>query len=442
MLKSFEELKIRPEIVDALKRINVVNPTDVQEQAIPPALEGKDIIVRAKTGTGKTFAFLLPILSNLKYNPHPEVLILAPTRELALQIDDNANKLAQHNARTAVVYGGASINMQIAKISHGSNIIIGTPGRILDLMDRGAVNFSHVKYLVLDEADIMLDMGFIDDVEKIITSTPMHKQTMLFSATVPEKLLGISKKYMNNAQYISVGEAEEVTVNTITHSYALVSHNQKFQTLLAYINEYKPKKAVIFVQTKHEANLVHEALAELGYKPTLLHGGLTQSRREHSLKNFRSFGRLLIATNVAARGLDIKDISDIINYDVPLEPAVYVHRVGRSARIGKNGKAFTIAVLDQRRMIEDIEYAANIKMEEIHLDSEKYKDDAIKTFARKKAHSRMRFGDRRQGQGHGGHFGGRGRGYGGSHGERNHNRSRREGASSGNNNNFEWYNRG
>ncbi len=372
---NFEELGVKPELAAALRRLNITEPTDVQREAIPPLLRGKDVIVRAKTGTGKTLAFLLPILQNLAGTPErgrAHVLILAPTRELALQTAETAAKVAGRSLNIVTVYGGASINVQMDRLDRGADIVVGTPGRVIDLMDRGALNFDAVKFLVLDEADIMLDMGFIDDVEYILARTPDTKQSMLCSATMPSRILEISKRHMHDAHYVSVGEEEDITVKTIKHMYSIAHGVMKFHMLLAYIEAYKPAKAIIFLQTQREADLVHDFLGKQGFDVILMHGGLTQASREQALSRFKQSGRFLIATNVAARGLDIKDITDIINFDVPDSPYVYVHRVGRSARMGKNGRAFTIVSRDQLGLVKEIEYDANIKLDKIFLDTKAY----------------------------------------------------------------------
>ncbi len=372
---NFEELSVKPEIAAALKRLNITEPTDVQREAIPLMLSGTDVIVRAKTGTGKTLAFLVPIVQMLGSGTRAgeaRVLILAPTRELALQTAETAMKLAGRSLNIVTVYGGASINAQIGKIDSGADIVVGTPGRIMDLMDRGALSFSAVRFMVIDEADIMLDMGFIDDVEYILASTPSKKQTMLCSATMPGRILSVSKKYMNNAKYISVGEEEDITVSTIRHMFSIAQGILKFHMLLSYINAYKPRKAIIFARTQHETNLIYDFLVRQKFDAILMHGGLTQAAREHALHRFKQNGQLLIATNIASRGLDISGITDIINFDVPDDPYVYVHRVGRSARMGKDGRAFTMVSREQMNIIEDIEIDANIRIEKIFLDTKEY----------------------------------------------------------------------
>lgn len=409
-MKLFSEMNLRPELVAALNRINFTKATEVQEQAIPVAITGKDLIVRAKTGTGKTCAFLVPILQNGVPQRGPESLIIVPTRELALQIYEVANKLKldHHRESVAVVYGGASINVQIQNLRKNPSMIIGTPGRIIDLMERGALALNGIRFLVLDEADTMLDMGFIEDVEYIMSQTPDTKQTMLFSATIPQKVMGIARKHMHGSEFLSVGNQDEIIVTQIKHFYAVCENRFKFATLMAYISQYNPKKAVIFVQTQYAADAIHDALRKQGIDTVMLHGGLTQARRESSLHEFRKRARFLIATNVAARGIDIAGISDIINFDVPDDPHVYVHRVGRSARMESDGKAFTIVSNEQRNIVRDIEYSTNIKMEPLRLNTSQFAH--IRAFQRR---DNFRHGPFRHGNSAGGRDfrdrGGRGR---------------------------------
>ncbi len=412
---DFGELGVKPEIVEALRRLNITEPTDIQREAIPPMLKGRDVIARAKTGTGKTLAFLVPIVEKLQSlrKGQAHVLVLAPTRELALQTAEQAEKLTGRSMNVVTVYGGASINVQMDRLDRGADIIVGTPGRVIDLMDRGVLNFDNVRYMVLDEADIMLDMGFIDDVEYILARTPETKQTMLCSATMPRRVIEISKRQMHDPQYISVGEEEDITVNTIKHLYSVAHGAMKFHMLLAYIEEYKPKKGIIFLQTQRGADLVHDFLRKQNIDVILMHGGQTQAMRERGLHRFKEGARFLIATNVASRGLDIKDVTDVINFDVPDSPYVYVHRVGRSARMGKDGRAFTIVSRDQIGAVDAIEHEANIKFEKVYLETKNY--EHIRVFSEHSSSGRRddrrggfrggergHYGQRRGGPGHGG----------------------------------------
>lgn len=409
-MKQFSEMNLKPELVEALKRINFVTATDVQEKVIPIALSGEDVIVRAKTGTGKTCAFLIPIIQNAsRHSTLPEVIIIAPTRELALQISDVATKLAARGREdVAIVYGGASINVQVQHLKRNPKFVIGTPGRIIDLIERKALRLEQIKFLVLDEADTMLDMGFLEDIEFIMSKTPNQKQTMLFSATIPQRIRDVAKSHMHNIKYLSIGAEEEIIVSKIKHYYSVSDGRLKFATLMAYIKKFSPKKAIIFVQTQHAANAIDRALREQKVHTVLMHGGLTQSKREQALKAFRGSAQLLIATNIAARGIDIVGVSDVINFDVPDDPNIYVHRVGRSARMDADGKAFSIVAPAQRNVVRDIEYVGKIQMQKIELDPRPY--SGIRVFDNRNANfNRERFGRRPNSEGRNGHGGGHGR---------------------------------
>ncbi|MEM0202105.1 MAG: DEAD/DEAH box helicase, partial [Candidatus Micrarchaeaceae archaeon] len=302
-------------------------------------------------------------------------IILAPTRELALQIESVAEKIARPlGYRVLTVYGGVSLSPQIESLRHGIDIVVGTPGRVLDLIERGELNLHKVKSMVLDEADIMLDMGFIDDCERIIEQTPEEKQMMMFSATVPIKIKSIASMYMHNVTYIDMNTDETSIVENIEHNYAVSSSSYKFSTILAYITKYKPKKAIVFTNTQRSASLLNHILRSQSINTAVLHGGMTQQKRRIAIDRFRESSEgMLIATNVAARGIDITDVGDIINFDAPEDPILYIHRVGRTARMQKSGRAFTIFGYDQRDLIYDIEEFCKIKFRKVDLDIEKFK---------------------------------------------------------------------
>lgn len=372
-MTDFRSFDLRSEILESLDEMNFVNPTEVQEKAIPLALEGKDLIVRSKTGTGKTGAFLIPILQQTEPRERMSSLIILPTRELALQVFDVSRKMtAASKVKTTVVYGGASIENQIRELRKNPSVVIGTPGRLIDLMKRGELDLSALKFVVLDEADVMLDLGFIEDIEYILSKTPNTKQSMLFSATIPEQILKLTRRFMKHPQFLKVGAQEQMTVNTISHSYAISLTSRKVPALLAYINEYNPQKSIIFAETKRGADRLYNILASEGYNAAVIHGDLTQAQREKSLTEFREGSRFLIATNVAARGLDITDVSDVINFDLPNDSYIYVHRVGRSARMGNSGSAFTIVDETEIDQIKSIERSINIHMMRIELNQEPY----------------------------------------------------------------------
>ncbi len=373
-MTKFEELGLDKTLVEALDKLGIKDATEVQSISIPVILSGKDVVVRSKTGTGKTYAFVLPILNKLIKEPIDGVkaIILSPTRELAMQTYKSIESLKNQNIKAVVVYGGVSINPQISNIKKGCNIVIGTPGRILDIIDRGVLNLNKVKFSVIDEADTMLDMGFIDDMNKILDTAPIDKQTLLFSATIPKALSSVIKGHTNNPEFISVGEDESITVKTIEHTYYITKENRKFQVLLSYLKDMNPGKTIIFSRTKSGANFIQNALKNSGLNVMLMHGGLTQDKREKVLGNFKNFGEILITTDVLSRGIDIKDIETIVNYDIPENPDVYVHRVGRSARMGKSGKAFNIITENEQELIYEIEKRDKIKIKEVDFSIEKY----------------------------------------------------------------------
>ncbi len=358
----------------------------------------------------------MPILQRIDNRSRDvDALIIVPTRELAVQVSTFTHRVgAPLHTEAVTIYGGASINMQIQALRANPNIVVGTPGRLMDLYKRGALALDRVRFLVLDEADMMLDMGFIGDVEYLMSKTPFDKQLMMFSATMPREIVKMAERYASGpVERVIVGEEEEITVETIRHLYVIAPGSQRYAALLAYIKQYAPRKAIIFARTKYEANTIHRVLLSQNHEAILLHGGLTQSARERSLGHFRKGAGLLVATNVASRGLDIDNVTDVINFGAPEEPNVYVHRVGRSARMGKEGKAFTIATAEQRGSIRDIEDYANIKMNQVQLDLEPFKNLQLPLHQpREDRDGRPRFRDRSGGGRYGNRGGGGGR-YGG-----------------------------
>lgn len=370
----FDSMNLRKEILNALHEMGFDEPTEVQKQVIPLELEGKDVVVKSKTGSGKTAAFVIPILNGLEKNEKQAAMIITPTRELALQVTDVVREIGRHMQLKAVtIYGGASINYQIREIKNGANIIIGTPGRLIDLMKRRELTTDSIRFLVLDEVDIMLDMGFIDDIKYILSKLPKSRQTMFFSATIPEEIKHITLNYTNSPVNINISGGE-VTVSTIQHFYSIANGHDKFSTLLAYLDEKKPEKAIIFCKTQRNAERIHLIMQNLGMQAVLMHGGLSQNRREHSLNMFKEGINMLIATNVASRGLDIDNVSDIINFDAETDPKAYVHRVGRSARMGKSGRAFTIFTPAEKYLVYEIENYAKIKLSPLEFNLSTYRE--------------------------------------------------------------------
>jgi len=342
---SFVKMNIKPEILKALNEMKIYIPTEIQQKAIPPALEGYDIIGQAMTGSGKTVAFSLPILEKIEHDAGVQALILVPTRELCIQVAGEIRKFARYiNAEVCEIYGGVSINPQINKLRY-ADIVVGTPGRILDHMNRNTINLKFVKFLVLDEADRMLDMGFIDDIKRIINKLPSKRQTMLFSATMPEEILKIARNYMHNP--VRVMAQLEVSAEKLRQFYYDVRQEDKLSLLVHLINKERPTLALVFCSTRSMTDIAANVLFRNNIEAKAIHGGLSQERRSNLMAGFhRGRPHILVATDVAARGLDIPNVSHVFHYDSPKTTDEYKHRIGRTARIGKEGKS--ILLLSQR----------------------------------------------------------------------------------------------
>jgi len=365
-MNSFEELGLDKHLLQAINELNFHQPTAVQQQVIPQIMQDnpKDLIALAQTGTGKTAAFGLPLihktdtkLKNVQY------LILSPTRELCLQIADDLRDFAAFNKdiKIAAVVGGASMDRQIQKIKQGAQIISATPGRLNDLIDRNVVNLNQVKAVVLDEADEMLNMGFKDELESILENTPADRNTFLFSATMPKQLLNIANKYMNEPEEITVGLRNSGAEN-VEHQCYLVNARDKYLALKRIVDYHPNVYGIVFCRTRNETKEVTEKLMQDGYNAEALHGDLTQSQREHVMNKFRTKHlSLLVATDVAARGLDVDDLTHIINYDLPEELEIYTHRSGRTGRAGKHGTSIVIANLKEKHKLASIEKQINKK---------------------------------------------------------------------------------
>jgi len=318
-------------------------PFPIQEKTIGPLLEGRNVIGQAKTGSGKTAAFSLPMLQSINVDLHRvQALVLAPTRELAVQITEEVRKLGAYTGVKAVtIYGGQSINVQLEAIRHGAHVVIGTPGRVIDHVKRGWLDLSSVKFVVIDEADTMLDMGFLDDVEFILGYTPEGKQMCLFSATMPERVTQLSRRYMASPERILI-DSDEPSVDTLDQYFAVVSQGDKLEFLVSLLQKERPPSAIIFCRTKWGAHRLATDLQKRGFDAIPLHGNLSQHQRDHHMHAFRSgHADILVATDVASRGIDISHVSCVINHDVPMDPLLYFHRVGRTARAGRPGRAFS-----------------------------------------------------------------------------------------------------
>jgi ATP-dependent RNA helicase DeaD len=316
----------------------------IQEQAIPPLLEGKDVIGQAHTGSGKTAAFSIPLIEKLDGSkPYVQALVVVPTRELALQVTDEFNKLAKYAGLKAYpIYGGQSITPQIERLSKRTpQVVVATPGRLIDHIERETIDLQDVKIVILDEADRMLDMGFIDDVDYILRQVPSRNQISLFSATMPEEIRRLSSRYMHKPQEVLI-DTDEISLDSIEQRYVLVDERNKFNSLVEYLKRNGISSGIIFCGMKFRTQRLSEKLQAAGFKAAPIHGDLSQNQREHAMRNFRSGHiELLVATDVAARGIDVPEVSHVINYDVPQDPLTYFHRIGRTARAGRGGKAVT-----------------------------------------------------------------------------------------------------
>jgi len=355
MVSEFEKLGVPSSVAKAMETMGWVTPTPIQKEAIPEGIKGLDMFAQAQTGTGKTGAFGSIILSKTEPGMKiPSSIILAPTRELATQVSEEINKLALYSGHKCVaIYGGASIEGQITKLSKGADVIAGTPGRVKDMMISGSLNLTNISVLVLDEADRMLDMGFIEDIEFILSSMPRERQTLLFSATMTENVRRLATDYMNRPEEITVSK-DELVLDLTKQFYISVGRRNKVWALCRILDIDKPK-AIIFCQTKKMVDILDERLKGLDYKAEAIHGDMPQSRREKVLKEFRDDRiDILIATDVAARGLDIDDISYVINYDVPDDVDTYVHRIGRTGRAGKEGTAISFVTSNEEYAIREI----------------------------------------------------------------------------------------
>lgn len=356
-MQDFSGLNIKEQFISILKENGITEPTPVQLQAIPALLAGRDVSVQAQTGTGKTMAFILPLLQQLEVKKtYVQGLIITPTRELALQITIEVKKLATvAGLNVLAVYGGQDVEQQVKKLAGNIHLIVGTPGRLLDHMRRGTVILSGVTRLVLDEADQMLHMGFLDDVEELIRHTSAKRQTMLFSATMPLQVKTLAKRFMHSPVHIQVA-SERVTLDEIKQTVIRIAEQDKLDKLCGLVDEYRPYLAIIFCHTKQRAIEVGEALAVRGYQVDELHGDLSQTKREQVLKRFREAKlQILVATDIAARGLDIEGVTHIFNYDIPHDVASYIHRIGRTGRAGETGEAITFVTPEEQEYLRLIE---------------------------------------------------------------------------------------
>ncbi|MGB1038251.1 MAG: DEAD/DEAH box helicase [Bacteroidia bacterium] len=370
-MSTFKEMGLKSEILSAIEELGYENPTKIQSLALPKILESKqDLIAFAQTGTGKTAAFSLPVLNQIDTSKKGiKCIVLSPTRELGLQIAEDIKSYSKNMSgfKVVAVYGGADIQNQIRKIERGCDIVVGTPGRTLDLIKRNRLNLEGVEYLVLDEADEMLSMGFAEDLDAILANTPADKQTLLFSATMPPDMVKLSKKYMNDPAEITAGSKQEANTN-VTHVYYKINSRDRYPALKRAVDIAPDIYGIIFCRTRAETKEVAERLAEDGYNTDALHGDLSQAQRDYVMGKFRNRQlQLLVATDVAARGLDVNELTHVINFKLPDEDAVYVHRSGRTGRAGNEGFSLSLLTGNEERRLRYLEKKIGRKFERIDI---------------------------------------------------------------------------
>jgi ATP-dependent RNA helicase RhlE len=375
----FSKLGLSSAMLEGVRAMGYQEPTPIQLRAIPLILAGQDVIGSAQTGTGKTAAFALPILSQLgQHSPQTRMLVLEPTRELAAQVETAIHDFARFtNLRTVVMFGGVGYGRQMDALKNGVDVIVATPGRLLDHMQQGTCKLGHVEFVVLDEADRMLDMGFLPDVRRILDRCPRDRHTSLFSATIPPEIETLIQWAMRNPQTIEIG-ARRTPKDTVKHVIYPVSDSQKTDLVLELLKRVNYESVIVFCRTKHGADRVAHLLKRNNHAVAVLHSNRTQREREQALRGFRD-GRyeVLVATDIAARGLDIADVSHVINYDVPQHPEDYIHRIGRTGRMEAAGDAFTLMVAEDIRHVNAIERFISQKIPRVKLENFDYKYTAL-----------------------------------------------------------------
>jgi ATP-dependent RNA helicase DeaD len=364
-LITFQELGLSKELMKAIRRMGFEQATPIQAETIPLSLQNKDVIGQAQTGTGKTAAFGIPLIEKIDINSDTiQAIVVAPTRELAIQVSEELYKIgATKRVRVLPIYGGQDIERQIRALKKRPHVIVGTPGRIIDHINRKTLHLQHVHTVVLDEADEMLNMGFIDDIEAILSQVPAERQTLLFSATMPEPIRRIAERFMNNPHLVKV-KAKEMTVPNIEQYYLEIHEKKKFDTLTRLLDIQAPELAIVFGRTKRRVDELAEALNLRGYAAEGIHGDLSQAKRLSVLRKFKEGSiEILVATDVAARGLDISGVTHVYNFDIPQDPESYVHRIGRTGRAGKTGVAMTFVTPREIGQLHNIERTTKRKME-------------------------------------------------------------------------------
>jgi len=372
---EFNEFDFHPHIAAGVKAAGYITPTPIQTQAVPPVLKGHDVMGLAQTGTGKTAAFVLPILHRLMQGPRGRVraLVIAPTRELAEQIHEAFGSLGkQTRLRSATVYGGVGMNPQIQKLRGGAEIVVACPGRLLDHINQRTINLSYLEVLVLDEADRMFDMGFLPDIRRIIKQVPAHRQTLLFSATMPDDIRRLANEVLRAPVTVQVDHT--APANTVAHALYPVDQHLKTALLLELLRHTDTNSVLVFTKTKHRAKRIGQQLERSGYRAASLQGNLSQNRRQAALDGFRDGSyQVLVATDIAARGIDVSSISHVINYDMPDTADAYTHRIGRTGRAAKTGDAFTFMTREDGDMVRSIERVLGEKVERRMIEGFDYK---------------------------------------------------------------------
>lgn len=379
---NFKNFDIGEEILKALEKLSYNNPSEVQEQVIPLALQGKDIVVKSQTGSGKTASFAIPICEKVELEENkPQVLVLTPTRELAIQVKEDINNIGRFKRiRSVAVFGKEPISNQIRELKQRVHVIVGTPGRTLDHFKRGTIDLTNIKYLIIDEADEMLNMGFIEQVEGVISYLTKDRITMLFSATMPEEIEKLCHKYMINPINIEINP-ENLTVEKIKQIYYETENNKKINLLNKLIYTERPDSCIIFCNLKDNVEGLVQRLKSRDYSCDKLHGGMLQKDRIDTMQRFkRGEFKFLVATDVAARGIDVENITHIINYDIPMEKESYVHRIGRTGRAGKQGIAITFVSPNEYRFLQEIEEYAGLSIEKGEIPSEEEVEEGKKIF--------------------------------------------------------------
>jgi ATP-dependent RNA helicase DeaD len=363
-VQSFREMGLSAPVIKALEEMGFEEPTPIQARTVPTIMAGHDLIGQAQTGTGKTAAFGIPIIEKIDHRSRKvQALVLAPTRELAIQVAEEITKIGRHTVlRVVPIYGGQSYDRQIRALEHGAQVVIGTPGRVIDHIRRGTLHLDQVKLVVLDEADEMLDMGFIEDVEFILQQVPETRQTLLFSATVPDPIARLAQRYLNHPEHVSVSP-ERLTVPLTEQWYYEVREHEKVDALTRILDIEEAERTIIFCRTKRRVDELTEALQARGYSAEAIHGDLNQTQRSRVMKRFKEgASEILVATDVAARGLDIENVTHVVNYDLPQDPESYVHRIGRTGRAGRSGTAITLMHPKEFRQLRMLERVLRVRI--------------------------------------------------------------------------------